>query len=82
MNTKSGLFQASIRNCLNCVHNCDDLSSLDFKLCFEDKVYQKANFKNLRADFILSFSKVVCQQNSQIQHVSVKEEIDVEKSRL
>ena len=26
---KSWLFQASIRNCLNCVHNCDDHSSLD-----------------------------------------------------
>ena len=25
------LFQASICNCLNCVHNCDDHSSLDFK---------------------------------------------------
>ena len=29
---KSWLFQASIRNCLNCVHNCDDHSSLDFKI--------------------------------------------------
>ena len=28
---KSWLFQASIRNCLNCVHNCDDHSLLDFK---------------------------------------------------
>ena len=27
-----GLFQASIRICLNCVHNCDDHSSLDFKI--------------------------------------------------
>ena len=27
---KSWLFQASIRNCLNCVYNCDDHSSLDF----------------------------------------------------
>ena len=27
---KSWLFQASTRNCLNCVHNCDDHSSLDF----------------------------------------------------
>ena len=26
---KSWLFQASIRNCLNCVHNCDDHSLLD-----------------------------------------------------
>ena len=26
------LFQASIRNCLNCVHNCDDHSLLDWKL--------------------------------------------------
>ena len=25
------LFQASIRKCLNCVHNCDDHSLLDFK---------------------------------------------------
>ena len=25
------LFQSSIRNCLNCVHNCDDHSWLDFK---------------------------------------------------
>ena len=24
-------FQASIRNCLNCVHNCEDHSLLDFK---------------------------------------------------
>ena len=28
---KSWLFQASLRNCLNCVHNCDDHSLLDFK---------------------------------------------------
>ena len=28
---KSWLFQASIRNCLNCVHKCDDHSLLDFK---------------------------------------------------
>ena len=28
---KSWLFQVSIRNCLNCVHNCDDHSLLDFK---------------------------------------------------
>jgi len=27
---KSLLFQASIRNCLNCVHNCNDHSSLDY----------------------------------------------------
>ena len=26
---KSCLFQASIRNCLKCVHNCDDQSLLD-----------------------------------------------------
>ena len=26
---KSWLFQASLRNCLNCVHNCDDHSLLD-----------------------------------------------------
>ena len=26
---KSWLFQASIRNCLNCVHNCDDHSLLE-----------------------------------------------------
>ena len=24
------MFQASIRNCLNCVHNCDDHSSLEY----------------------------------------------------
>ena len=29
--TQAWLFQASICNCLNCVHNCDDHSSLDFK---------------------------------------------------
>ena len=28
---KSWLFQASIRSCLNCVHNCDDHSLLDKK---------------------------------------------------
>ena len=28
---KSWLFQASIRNCLNCVHHCEDHSILDFK---------------------------------------------------
>ena len=28
---KSRLFQASIHNCLSCVHYCDDHSSLDFK---------------------------------------------------
>ena len=28
---KSWLFQVSIHNCLNCVHNCDDHSLLDFK---------------------------------------------------
>ena len=29
LSMKSWLFQASIRNCLNCVRNCDDHSSLD-----------------------------------------------------
>ena len=29
---KSWLFQASIHNCLNCVHKCDDHSLLDFKI--------------------------------------------------
>ena len=29
---KFWLFQASIRNCLNCVHNCDDHSLLYFKI--------------------------------------------------
>ena len=29
---KSELFQASIRNCLNCVRNCDDHSSLDLNI--------------------------------------------------
>ena len=29
--SKSWLFKASIRNCLNYVHNCDDHSLLDFK---------------------------------------------------
>ena len=38
--------------------NCDDLSSLEFKLCFEDKVYQKENFKNLRTDFIFLLVKL------------------------
>ena len=28
---KSWPFQSSIRNCLNCVHNCDDHGLLDFK---------------------------------------------------
>ena len=28
---KSWLFQASVRNCLNCVQNCDDHGLLDFK---------------------------------------------------
>ena len=32
---KSWLFQASIRNCINCVHNCDDHSSLYFVVCFQ-----------------------------------------------
>ena len=31
---KSWLFQASIRNCLNCVHNCEDHSLLDFKIYY------------------------------------------------
>ena len=30
---KSWLFQASVRNCLNCVYNCDDHSSLDMQYC-------------------------------------------------
>ena len=29
---KSWLFQASLRNCLNCVHNCDDHGLLDLLL--------------------------------------------------
>ena len=37
---KKKLFQASIRNCLNCVHNCDDHSSLDFKIC--SSIYLKS----------------------------------------
>ena len=31
---KSWLFQASIRNCLDCVHNCEDHSLLDFKIYY------------------------------------------------
>ena len=31
---KSWLFQASIRNCLNCVHKCDDHSLLESLDCF------------------------------------------------
>ena len=29
---KSWLFQVPLHNCLNCVHNCDDHSLLDFKI--------------------------------------------------
>ena len=29
---KSWLFEASVRNCLNCVHNCDDHSLLDLNV--------------------------------------------------
>ena len=29
---KSWLFEISISNCLNCIHNCDDHSLLDFKI--------------------------------------------------
>ena len=29
---KSWLFQASIRSCLNCVHNCEDHSLLEFRI--------------------------------------------------
>jgi len=35
---KSWLFQASTRNCLNCVHNCDDHSSLDIYFSFRFKL--------------------------------------------
>ena len=31
---KSWLFQASIRNCLNCVHNYDDHGLFDYSLCY------------------------------------------------
>ena len=34
---KSWLFQASIRNCLNCVHNCDDHSLLEFTCVLSSK---------------------------------------------
>jgi len=32
--SKSWLFQSSICNCLNCVHNCDDHSLLDSRIMF------------------------------------------------
>ena len=35
---KSWLFQASPRNCLNCVHNCDNHSLLDFQ--FHSSIYE------------------------------------------
>ena len=34
---KSWLFQASLRNCLNCVHNCDDHGLLDFNAAVQYK---------------------------------------------
>ena len=36
---KSWLFQASIRNCLNCVHYCDDHSSL-YRNCYWRRVFK------------------------------------------
>ena len=39
------LKKASTHNCLNCVHNCDDHSLLDFKICsyMEHFIYHFAN---------------------------------------
>ena len=44
---KSWLFQASIRNCLNCVHNCEDHSSLEklYWLHLTSKVHVKPHLK-------------------------------------
>jgi len=44
---KSWLFQASIRNCLNCVHNCDDHSLLDFKSTVQHMKYFIYHFTNI-----------------------------------
>ena len=38
------LFQASIRKCLNCVHNCDDHSLLDFKSAVQYMKHLKYHF--------------------------------------
>ena len=59
---KSWLFQASIRNCLNCVHNCNDHSSLDFKI--GSSIYETSHvslqtqtYFNVRVDRISKWEK-------------------------
>ena len=44
------IFQASIRNCLNCVHNCDDYGLLDFKSAVQ---YMKHFIYHFKSDFCL-----------------------------
>ena len=41
---KSWLFQASIRNCLNCVHNCEDHSLLTF-FCDSNDINSKFTWR-------------------------------------
>ena len=38
------IFQASIRNCKNCVHNCEDHSSFDFTSAVQCMIYFIYNF--------------------------------------
>ena len=53
---KSWLFQASIRNCLNCVRNCDDHRLLDFKSAVQYMKHFIYHFTFL----ILSHFDVIC----------------------
>ena len=41
---KSWIFQASVRNCLNCLHNCEDHSLLDFISAVQYMKYFIYNF--------------------------------------
>ena len=75
---KSWLFQASLRNCLNCVHNCDD-SSLDCLVFFHVPLVTNNPFRLCQAStlwfifilihyilFVLCFfSRAACNCNSQ-----------------
>ena len=49
---KSWLFQAFIRNCLNCIHNCDDHSLLDLFIYFNGaSTICSVTFNNKGCDF-------------------------------
>jgi len=63
---KSWLFQASIRNCLNCIHNCDDHSSLVVIYCVIH-FWQQCCWERDRKGVQISRSEIGIEENQELQ---------------